>query len=160
MFSEETLEQLTFVNITLILLIIILVIKTLSLLISLFTEQPSAPQPIKTRKIEQRDFTKEELFKFNGQTSDKIYISIKGTVYDVSSRSNFYGPGCAYSIFAGREASRALAKSSLKVEDVENTDLSDLTGSEISTLNDWIQNYDMKYPVIGKVVEIQDKKDQ
>ncbi len=77
------------------------------------------------------DFTEKELSGFNGSDPSKpIYLAIKGTVFDVSSGRQFYAPGCGYSIFAGKDASRvhsmlyyyslhkqALAMSSLKPED-------------------------------------------
>ncbi|KAK6353170.1 hypothetical protein TWF696_005158 [Orbilia brochopaga] len=36
-----------------------------------------------------------------------IYLSINGTIYDVSAGRSKYGPGGGYSFFAGRDASRA-----------------------------------------------------
>lgn len=37
-------------------------------------------------------------------------LAVKGTVYDVSRAKNFYAPGASYNAFAGRDASRGLAK--------------------------------------------------
>eukprot|EP00041_Stephanoeca_diplocostata_P010704 m.170343 g.170343 ORF g.170343 m.170343 type:complete len:83 (-) comp18263_c0_seq13:597-845(-) len=60
-----------------------------------------------------RDFTLEELTPFNGVDNKKIYIAVGGIVFDVSSRPDFYGPGSAYGVFAGGDASRGLATMSL-----------------------------------------------
>lgn len=80
----------------------------------------------------------EELQAYNGQDADKpIYVAIKGprhrpslrmslltpdtfhegTVFDVSSKRDMYGLGASYNIFAGKDGSRGLGKSSLKPED-------------------------------------------
>jgi membrane-associated progesterone receptor component len=40
----------------------------------------------------------------------KIYIAIKGKVYDVTKGAQFYGVDGPYHVFAGRDASRALAR--------------------------------------------------
>ena len=56
-----------------------------------------------------KHFTYEELSKFDGQQEPQIYISIKNEVFDVSS-SDFYKVGASYNVFAGHEASVALAK--------------------------------------------------
>ncbi len=37
-----------------------------------------------------------------------IWVAIRGTVFDVSNKREVYGPGGGYSIFAGKDASRAL----------------------------------------------------
>ncbi|NCF40367.1 MAG: hypothetical protein GWP75_09650, partial [Planctomycetia bacterium] len=80
-----------------------------------------------------RDFTLEQLKKFNGVVTEddkfnpdagKIYISLKGEVYDVTAAANMYGPGASYHLFAGRDASRALAKMSFDADCLDNPDLS------------------------------------
>lgn len=76
-------------------------------------------------------------------------LSAKGLVFDVSSGEDFYGPDRGYHIFAGRNAQRALALVSLKMEEVENTDISDLDETSINTLNDWIKKYHSKYVHVG-----------
>ena len=47
-----------------------------------------------------------------------------------------YGPGGSYHLFAGKDASKALGKSSLKEEDAD-PDYSDLPEAEMKVLNDW-----------------------
>lgn len=97
-------------------------------------------------------------------------IGVKGRVYDVSSAASFYGPGQSYSLFAGHDASRALAKStatlvarlspaqrfhtlsgSLEKEDVENTDVSDLTPRSLTVLDNWVRKYQQKYICVGYI---------
>jgi predicted heme/steroid binding protein len=54
------------------------------------------------------NLTPEQLALFNG-TDPKlpIYLSINGTVFDVSEGRHTYGPGGSYNVFAGRDATRA-----------------------------------------------------
>lgn len=52
--------------------------------------------------------TPEELSAYSGADPDKpVYLSINGTIYDVSAGRHVYGPGGSYSFFAGKDASRA-----------------------------------------------------
>jgi membrane-associated progesterone receptor component len=98
------------------------------------------------------EFTEEELVKYNGSDSSKpIYVAIKGRVFDVSSGKNFYGPGGSYAVFAGKDASRALAKMSKNEEDV-SASLDGLTEKEIGVLEDWEKKFEAKYSVVGRVV--------
>ena len=80
----------------------------------------------------------------------RIYLCCKNIVYDVTSARDFYGPEGPYANFAGRDASRALALMSLKIEDVENTDLSDLNEEQLNVLNDWERKFKSKYKIVGR----------
>jgi membrane-associated progesterone receptor component len=71
------------------------------------------------------------------------------TVIDFLCRM-FYGPGGAYALFAGKDASRALAKMSFEQQDL-NGDISDLTPMELSSLNDWEYKFTSKYVKVGSV---------
>ncbi len=57
--------------------------------------------------------------------------------------------GSGYSVFAGREAARALAKMSLREEDCV-ADLEGLTQRERDTLRDWEERLLDKYSVVGQ----------
>lgn len=73
-------------------------------------------------------------------------------MFDVSfGGMEMYGVGGPYHIFAGIDASRALAKMSFKPEDVNSHDLSDLTTEQLKTLTDWEVKFQnsRKYPVVG-----------
>ena len=78
-------------------------------------------------------------------------MAIKGRVFDVTTGKSFYGPGGAYTMFAGKDASRALAKMSKNDEDVSPS-LDGLTEKEIGVLEDWEKKFEAKYPVVGRVV--------
>jgi hypothetical protein len=49
-------------------------------------------------------------------------------------------PGKGYNVFAGRDASKALGKSSMKAEDL-SADYSELTEWELKVLDDWVAYY-------------------
>ena len=54
----------------------------------------------------------------------------------MSSKADVYGQGKSYNIFAGKDGSRGLAKSSLKTEDAI-ADYRGLDEKEMVVLNDW-----------------------
>ena len=88
--------------------------------------------------------TREELRAFkgyqdvpSGRIHAPIYLGIKGMVLDVSFGGvEMYGKDGPYHVFAGIDASRALAKMSFEKEDVESVDLSDLTEEQMKTLDE------------------------
>jgi hypothetical protein len=63
-----------------------------------------------------------------------------GIVFDVSSKRDVYGPGGSYHVFAGKDGSKGLGKSSLKPEDAV-PDYSSLTQEELKVLDDWVALY-------------------
>lgn len=53
-------------------------------------------------------------------------------------------------MFAGKDASRALAKMSFEPQDL-NGDISDLTPMELGSLNDWEYKFTSKYVKVGTI---------
>lgn len=100
---------------------------------------------------EMKEFTLEELSLYVGKDNSPIYIALRGMVYDVTSGAAFYGPEGGYAMFAGRDASKCLAKMSFETQELNKQDLSDLTEEENKTLNDWIEKYEKKYKKIGTI---------
>ena len=93
--------------------------------------------------------TESELSKYDGSDpSLPIYAAIKKRIFDVSSAQGFYGPRGSYAVFAGKDASRALAKMSTKEEDAIGS-LEGLTEKELKVLDDWEKKFEDKYPVVG-----------
>ena len=74
-----------------------------------------------------------------------------GRVNDASTGKSFYGPGGPYAMFAGKDASRALAKMSKNDEDISPS-LDGLSDKEIGVLNDWENKFQAKYPVVARVL--------
>lgn len=95
--------------------------------------------------------TTQQLSQYNGTDPSKpIYVAVKGRIFDVTNGKSFYGPGGPYALFAGKDASRALAKMSKNDEDVSPS-LDGLSEKEIGVLEDWEKKFEAKYPVVGRV---------
>lgn len=89
-----------------------------------------------------------------GYATQSIYLGAGDKVYDVSFGGvDFYGPGCGYNRFAGKDASRALAKMSFEPADLENTSVDDLEEKQKKVLSDWIKTFEVRkgYPIVGKI---------
>lgn len=117
--------------------------------------QDTARVPIPRRKrMEPRDLTREELKQYDGSDpTSPILMAVRGNIYDVTNGSSFYGPGGPYNVFTGKDASRALAKSSTDPKDAENSQIEDLTSEELNTLDEWESHYKFKYEYVGKLVD-------
>ena len=109
---------------------------------------------------EKKEWTVEEMAKANndatpeGYATAPIYVAAKGKVFDMSFGGvTFYGPGGPYNRFAGRDASRALAKMSLDAADLDNPRIDDLEEKQIKILDDWVQKFEHSkgYPIVGKL---------
>lgn len=104
-----------------------------------------------------RDYTPVELSRFNGKDDPKILMAINNKVFDVSAGKAFYGPGGPYRNFAGRDASRGLAKNSFDEDmltslDRPIDDLANLNEEEQASLKDWEQHFTSKYIHVGSLV--------
>lgn len=62
----------------------------------------------------------------------------------------FYGPGGPYALFAGKDASRALAKMSFEEKDLTG-DISGLSAFELEALQDWEYKFMGKYVKVGTI---------
>ncbi|PHZ15625.1 cytochrome b5 [Rhizopus microsporus ATCC 52813] len=108
-----------------------------------------------------KNYTPIELLPFNGLGKDgRILMAVNGSIYDVSRGRNFYGPGMCgpYANFAGRDASRGLAKNSFDLDMLTDPNeaidkLEDLSADEWESLREWEQHFASKYLLVGKLVE-------
>lgn len=89
-----------------------------------------------------------------------MFLAVRGRVFDVTPGRNFYGPGGPYENFAGRDASRGLARGSFD-EEMLTQDLKgpldrleDLSDDEIEALKGWEERFSEKYLVVGKLVPV------
>ncbi|KXJ91031.1 cytochrome b5-like heme/steroid binding domain-containing protein [Microdochium bolleyi] len=90
-----------------------------------------------------------DLARADGSEGQKAYVAIKGKIYDVTG-NKAYQTGGSYNVFAGKDASRALAKTSTKPEDVK-PEWQDLEEKEKGVLNDWDTFFSKRYNVVGVV---------
>ncbi|XP_061700907.1 neudesin [Syngnathoides biaculeatus] len=97
-----------------------------------------------------RLFTEEELRRYDGnREGEPIYLAIKGVVFDVTKGKEFYGKGAPYNALVGKDSTRAVAKMSLKPEDL-TSDTSDLTPEQLRSLESVFEGtYKVKYPIVG-----------
>lgn len=100
------------------------------------------------------DFTPISLQKYNGKDSSKIFIAVRGKVYDVTQGKSFYGPQGPYANFAGRDASRGLALNSFDPSCLTPVtepldDLLGLSKEELASLDSWEELFENKYPIVG-----------
>ncbi|KAK7315024.1 hypothetical protein VNO77_33556 [Canavalia gladiata] len=97
------------------------------------------------------EVTEEELKAYDGSDPEKpLLMAIKGQIYDVSQSRMFYGPGGPYALFAGKDASRALAKMSFEDKDLTG-DISGLSPFELESLQDWEYKFMGKYVKVGTI---------
>jgi len=116
---------------------------------------PPAPRPA---PIVYRKYTPQTLLAYDGRTKPQVYLSISRKVFDVTAGRGFYGPGGTYEAFAGRDASRGLAKNSFELDmltdpHAEIDQLHDLNEEEKSSLRSWQEHFTNKYLIVGELVE-------
>ncbi|KAF8313466.1 cytochrome b5 [Clavulina sp. PMI_390] len=103
-------------------------------------------------------YSPQTLEPFDGKRNPRILLAINRIVYDVSAGKSFYGPEGPYGNFAGRDASRGMAKQSFDLDMLTPVDaridpLKDITKSEIDNMNGWSSHFENKYVVCGELVE-------
>ncbi|KAJ3288297.1 hypothetical protein HK104_008246 [Borealophlyctis nickersoniae] len=122
------------------------------------SSQVQLPPPKHPAVVELREYTPKELSHFDGKDDKPIYMAVNGRVYDVTRGRGFYGPGGMYGNFAGRDASRGLAKNSFDESMLTDVNgpidtLADLDDEEWGSLREWAGFFQGKYSHIGFLVE-------
>ncbi|XP_062215765.1 membrane steroid-binding protein 1-like [Phragmites australis] len=112
-------------------------------------EQEEAVPFVFPEPVQMGEVTLEQLRAYDGKDPAKqILIAIRGQVYDVSRGRLFYGPQGPYSLFAGRDATRALALMSFDHNDLTG-DLEGLSPDDLEVLQDWEEKFKERYPRVG-----------
>jgi len=108
-----------------------------------------------------RNFTMKQLRHFDGKVDEKsdelkaVYLSVGGTVFDVSNGRDFYGPDGPYEMFAGRECGAALATMSFDESLLDDLSACDTLGAgDKVELESWLEKFEHYrcYPIKGKLV--------
>jgi membrane-associated progesterone receptor component len=108
-----------------------------------------------------RNFTMKQLRYFDGNANETtselkpVYLSVAGTVFDVSKGREFYGPGGPYEMFAGRECGAALATMSFNESLLDNMSAIDTLGrGDKAELENWLEKFEHYrcYPIKGRFV--------
>ncbi|KAL3880193.1 hypothetical protein ACJMK2_032455 [Sinanodonta woodiana] len=118
--------------------------------------EPIHPKEPELPKMKRRDMTLEQLREYDGNGKDgRILIAVNGKIFDVTRGKRFYGPGGPYGLFAGRDASRALATFSLSDDAFRNEfdDLSDLNSMQMESVREWEIQLREKYDYVGKLLK-------
>jgi membrane-associated progesterone receptor component len=98
-------------------------------------------------------YTATELLEFgDGEDGRPLLLSVFGHVYDVSSGARFYGPGAAYSVFAGRDVTYSLS-TGCRTDECLAMSPDDLTEKEIVEGKRWLSFFHLhdKYPLVGRL---------
>jgi membrane-associated progesterone receptor component len=69
----------------------------------------------------------------------------------------FYGPQGPYSLFAGRDATRALSLMSFDPNDLVG-DLEGLSPDDLEVLQDWEEKFKERYPRVGRLATDSNEK--
>jgi len=105
-----------------------------------------------------KDYSPKTLEPFSGRNGGKILLAIDRKVFDVTAGGSFYGPDGMYGNFAGRDASRGMAKQSFDEDMLTPVDqridkLENMDASEIENMNGWVEHFTYKYIIVGRLVE-------
>ncbi|CAM6065535.1 unnamed protein product [Sphagnum tenellum] len=134
--------------------VVALVLAIYYLITGMFPPPPMKAPPVvlpPPPPVQLGEVSLEELAAYDGSDPQKpLLMAIKAQIYDVSQSRVFYGPGGPYALFAGKDASRALAKMSFEECDLTG-DIEGLSPYELDALSDWEYKFMSKYVKVGVV---------
>lgn len=144
---------------------ILIILVTLYLIKNIFSDIKIS-NPLGTEEVEETivsgKFIPKTLAKYNGLDDPKIFIAVRGRVFDVTNGATFYGPGGPYENFAGRDASRGLALNSFDPavltpleESIDSLD--GLDAAELESLDGWEEHFENKYRIVGTLHNVLDE---
>lgn len=113
-------------------------------------EESRAP-PAKLPEEELLHLSLLELSTYIGTDDSRIIMSIAGELLDISAGRDMYGPGCGYSLFAGRDVTKCLGTASLDHADLDDLDWEPGSEEDQAMLENWREKLKAKYPVAGSL---------
>lgn len=99
-----------------------------------------------------RTMSLSDLAPHDGRDGRPIYFSSDGWVWDASSSEMFRE---SYGLWAGKDATVALAKMSLDPSDVNRTDWDSLSADDLKSLHSWTEYFSEKYLIKGRIKEFE-----
>eukprot|EP00439_Symbiodinium_sp_Y106_P079219 s1226_g17.t3 len=103
---------------------------------------------IEKMHVDPRDWYEADLQPYDGSDPEKPTL---GEVFNVWRGWDFYGHGAPYNSFAGRDATRFLAK---QIISQEEDDGQPLTREELENMQNWKEYFRFKYDAAGKAFEL------
>ncbi|KAM9921283.1 hypothetical protein OXX80_012206 [Metschnikowia pulcherrima] len=113
-------------------------------------------------------YTRTQLLRYNGQDKNRIFVAIKGYIYDVTSNRRNYGAGKSYHKLVGKDVSRLLGLNRLQLkanesdtgpgEHKEEWDTSDFSEKQFQAVDKWVAFFNKRYRIVGIVVHHQTRK--
>ena len=113
------------------------------------------------KELEKRDESKplitlKQLEKHDGH-KEKPWVCIKGLIYDVSANKCYDKTG-GYNLFAGRDATAALA--TMQFDQIKQKEWRKCTKEQLECLDDWLHFFKDRYSLVGYLEdEYASKKD-
>ncbi|CCE61837.1 hypothetical protein TPHA_0B01630 [Tetrapisispora phaffii CBS 4417] len=100
-------------------------------------------------------FSESDLKQYSGDSvSERIVLSIKGNVFDVTRGARFYGKWGPYKKFSGKDCSNVFGYNSWDLSSLSkecNSNISELSTVELERIDSWLSFFKRKYPYIGYV---------
>ncbi|KAI8466241.1 MAG: cytochrome b5-like heme/steroid binding domain-containing protein [Monoraphidium minutum] len=123
-------------------------------IIQVLRELSSPPPP--EAKFSVGEISERSLAYYNGRDWAKpLLLAVKGVVYDVTDAMDTYGQGKEWSVYAGRECARAMAKGSRDTKDIGSADLSDCGPEELRRLEERLEGLRArKCAEAGKIIPL------
>lgn len=167
--ASETINTYTGLSPLSLIAIVALMIVTYKIVCTLFVAADDFKSVKEMERVYQQDLTRDpvhlgrvtsgQLRAYDGSDPNKpLLMAIKGQIYDVSRGRMFYGPGGPYAMFAGRDATRALALMSFDANDLTG-ETDGLSEAEMEVLQDWEAKFMEKYPKVGELVGDDDQEE-
>lgn len=104
-------------------------------------------------------YTLEELKQYDGIVNSKVFVSIKGIIFDVTINTNSYGPGKAYHKLTAKDVTRLLGFNRFDLtQEAGDSRLNttwyadDLDEKQLDIVDKWIVFFKKRYYIVGKTI--------